>query len=33
MSSLLEKARVVKVPEGDSFDVKAFIDTVVVKQL
>jgi len=29
--SLLEKAKVVKVPEGGSLDVKAFIDTAVVK--
>lgn len=31
MGSLLEKARVVKVPEGGSFDVTAFIDTAVAK--
>ena len=29
MDSLLEKARVVKVPEGGSFDVKTFINMAV----
>jgi hypothetical protein len=30
MDSTLKKAGVVKVPEGHQFDVKGFIDTVVV---